>query len=53
MTAKETKKDKSNYFKCKECGLFYKKKIWSKKCEEWCSKYKTCNLEITKHAIKN
>ena len=39
--------------KCPECGLAYPEKDWAEKCETWCKKYKTCNLEITKHAIKD
>lgn len=37
---------------CEECGLKYKEKSWAEKCEEWCKKYKSCNLEIIKHSIK-
>lgn len=40
-------------YKCPECGLEYKEKEWAEKCEAWCRKNKNCNLEITKHAIKN
>ncbi|PIY82420.1 MAG: UDP-glucose--dolichyl-phosphate glucosyltransferase [Candidatus Omnitrophica bacterium CG_4_10_14_0_8_um_filter_44_12] len=41
-----------NYFTCKECGLIYKQQAWAIKCEEWCAKYNSCNLEITMHAMK-
>ncbi|MEM2707467.1 MAG: hemerythrin domain-containing protein [Candidatus Pacearchaeota archaeon] len=37
---------------CQFCGLKYKEKVWAKKCEEWCKKHKSCNLEITKHAVQ-
>jgi len=47
-------KCKSNdYFKCEECGLLYKEKIWAEKCQEWCFKNKSCNLEIIKHSVKD
>ncbi len=46
---KEISRDK---YKCKECGLIYKDKDWAEKCENWCKENKSCNLEITKHAIK-
>lgn len=39
-------------YKCPECGFLYKEKEWAKKCENWCREYKSCNLEITQHAIK-
>lgn len=44
---------KSEYYKCPECGLEYKEKSWAEKCETWCKKHKSCNLEITKYAFKN
>ena len=44
-------KNQKLYF-CPECGLKYQKKELAKKCESWCKKYKSCNLEIIQHAIK-
>ena len=38
-------------YKCSECGFEYREKEWAEKCKNWCSKYKSCNLEITKQAI--
>jgi predicted RNA-binding Zn-ribbon protein involved in translation (DUF1610 family) len=38
-------------YTCPECGLSYIKKDLAKKCEAWCKKYNSCNLEITKHAV--
>ncbi|MEM1574500.1 MAG: hypothetical protein QW755_00220 [Nitrososphaerota archaeon] len=43
-------KEINGFYICEECKLKYKEKIWAEKCEEWCRKYKSCNLEITKHA---
>lgn len=43
---------KSILYKCPECGFEYKEKEWADKCEAWCRENKTCNLEITKHAIQ-
>lgn len=37
---------------CEECGLSYREKGWAEKCEAWCKKHKSCNLEITKYALK-
>ncbi len=42
----------SELYKCPECGFWYKEKEWVDRCEAWCKKYKSCNLEITKHAEK-
>lgn len=38
-------------FSCSECGLSYIKKDLAIKCEDWCKKHNSCNLEITKHAV--
>ncbi|MEM0476568.1 MAG: hypothetical protein QW367_02940 [Candidatus Aenigmatarchaeota archaeon] len=39
------------YYQCEECRLFYKSEEFAKKCEEWCKKHRSCNLEIIKHAV--
>ena len=39
-------------YECKACGLKYKEKKWAVKCEFACGTAKSCDLEITKHAIK-
>lgn len=39
-------------YQCPICLLEYTEEEWAKKCESWCSQYKSCNIEITKHAIK-
>lgn len=45
-------KKENNLFICEECNLKYKEKEIAKKCEDWCKKTKSCNLDIIKHAIK-
>lgn len=45
-------KKKKEIFACPECGLKYIDSSWAKKCEAWCKKTKSCNLDIIKHAIK-
>ena len=42
-----------NLHECKECGLHYKNKDTAEKCEAWCKKNHTCNVEITKEAEEN
>ncbi len=42
-----------NYWICEICKLKYRSRKWAEKCEEWCRKNKSCNLEITSHAIKD
>lgn len=41
-----------NIHLCEQCATFYKDKKMAKKCEDWCKKHKSCNLDIIKHAIK-
>ncbi len=45
------KRVRKNY-KCEECGLSYEKRARAEKCEAWCKKNKSCNLEITKHSVQ-
>jgi len=40
-------------YSCPECGLHYKDKKWAEECEAWCKEHRSCNLEITSHAIEN
>jgi len=49
---KEVGREEEKYFQCEICKLVYKDRKWTKKCEEWCKKNKSCNIEITKHAVK-
>jgi len=37
-------------YQCEECKLHYKEKEWAEKCEVWCRKNHSCNLEITQHS---
>ena len=40
-------------YQCEECGFYYADNEWAKKCEAWCREHKSCNLEITGHAVEN
>jgi hypothetical protein len=51
MGVKMVRKIKGLY-KCAECKMVYKNRNWAVKCEGWCKKNKSCNLEIIKHALK-
>lgn len=39
------------YYRCSECGYIYASEETAKRCEEWCGKNKSCNLEIIKEAV--
>ncbi|MBT4804691.1 hypothetical protein HON71_00810 [Candidatus Woesearchaeota archaeon] len=43
---------KENLFQCKECNFWYKDKEMAEKCEKWCKEHHSCNMEITKFAVK-
>jgi hypothetical protein len=50
---KEMEKASKKYYECEECGLIYPEKEMSEKCQKWCSEHKSCNLDITKYAVKD
>lgn len=50
---KELKENNKRSFMCEECRFVYLDKDTAKKCEDFCSKYHSCSLEITKNAIKH
>jgi hypothetical protein len=37
-------------YNCPVCGVAFETKEWAEKCKKWCSKNKSCNLDIMKHA---
>ena len=39
------------YYQCEECEFYYKEKEWAQKCDDFCKKYKSCSVELTKHAV--
>ncbi len=43
---------KKRLYSCKICGLKYRGKATSKKCEAWCRTHKSCNLEIAGKAVR-
>ncbi len=40
------------YFQCGICKFSYKTEQKAQKCENWCRENKSCNIEITKDAVK-
>jgi len=44
-------KDNKTYYQCEECEHIYETEELSNKCEEWCKKHKSCNLEIVKESV--
>jgi hypothetical protein len=52
MMVKEIRLGKEGAYQCSICGFAYREQKWAKRCEAWCKKHKSCNLEITKYLIK-
>jgi len=48
---KSIKKKGKEYFVCEQCNFSYKEKQTAEKCEQWCAKHHSCNIEITKKAV--
>lgn len=49
---KQVQKSNQILFQCEECGLYYADRETAEQCQAWCAKYKSCNLEIIKHAVE-
>jgi hypothetical protein len=49
---KQIKKKDKEYFACELCNMVYLDKKLAEKCEDFCKKYKSCNLDIVKKAVK-
>lgn len=48
---KQANKNNKNYYICEECDFAYSDNEIASKCEDWCKKHHSCNMEITKYAI--
>ena len=48
---KKIEKGNNVFYQCRECNFVYKKRIWANKCEKWCKKNKSCNLNIIKYSV--
>jgi|GEM_PF-793717 hypothetical protein len=31
---------------CERCGLRYREKVWAERCEDFCTRYNACSIEI-------
>ena len=51
MVKEITKNDKT-YYQCEACEMYYESEEIAKRCEDFCNKYKSCSIEITKHAVQ-
>ena len=49
---KEIEKNNKKYYQCEICKFCYESRELAEKCEEFCKKYKSCSIEITKHAVQ-
>ena len=40
------------YHTCEDCHLHYEDKSWADRCEDWCTRNGTCNLDITRNSLE-
>jgi len=45
-------KNKRIIYTCSKCGYSYKEEEWAKKCDSWCTRHGTCNLEINNILVR-
>jgi hypothetical protein len=48
----EVMKNKKPTFVCEVCDLSYRTRTLAERCEEYCTTYGACSLDITQHAIE-
>ncbi|MDH5695920.1 MAG: hypothetical protein OEZ00_04865 [Dehalococcoidia bacterium] len=48
---RETKKNGKILYICEECGFAYERKEWAEKCQQWCKRHQSCNVEIIQHGV--
>ena len=48
---RERSENGERFYVCEECSLRYKDKETAERCEAWCRKHGSCNLEIIKYAV--
>ncbi len=51
MVKELIKKDKT-YYLCDSCGFAYEERRLAAKCQAWCEMNNSCNMEITRRAVK-
>lgn len=50
---KQLNKNNKKVYLCEECNFIYPDKKIAKKCEDWCKKFHSCNVEITKYTVRD
>lgn len=48
---KEEKINGKEYYQCEICKFYYREKKQAEKCQAWCDKHHSCNIEITKNSV--
>ncbi len=49
--AKESVLQGKTYYLCSKCGMAYTDREWAQRCEDFCTKYNACSIEITQHGV--
>jgi len=40
------------YYQCDICKFYYETRELAQECEDFCNKFKSCSIEITKKAVQ-
>ena len=48
----ETNLEGKIVFKCMKCGWIYRDEESAMKCQQWCEKHDSCDMELTRHSLK-
>ena len=43
----------NNHHQCEECGMHYEDKEIADKCEDWCTRTKSCSMEFIVHSVEH
>ena len=49
---KEVENKNKKYYQCENCKFHFEDKNIAQKCEDFCNKNNSCNVDIIKYAVK-
>ncbi|MEK7848344.1 MAG: hypothetical protein AAB270_05425 [Chloroflexota bacterium] len=49
---RELRRSGLRYYICEVCGFAYLERAQARACEEFCTRYHGCSIDITQHAVE-
>lgn len=49
---KKIEQNNQQLYQCEACSYLYESEDIAKQCQTWCTEHQSCNLDITKYAVK-